>query len=1357
MRNIFSAVCLILLLAGFPVRAGSRSVYWRPYRYEPAVIGLFHCDGAAENQGSMDDVLAEDGEDGLGAALGGPAGPENGADAGSLSNANPVGHTAGLRGGARMVPEGRFDGGVRLASGEAAVSFGEGSARGTTEFWIRIDALPDKPVAVMRRGKDGGLLLRLHPGGTLELIIEKKSYGRSERGLRAGTWHHISVGADWEWKFKGRARVTLDGQAVIDRHPHWDYKVANFLTRLKNLRVGGLKAGVDEIRISKGIRSYYPCKLGWEDAAGRIDPPVGQPYFRDERDLRLWLGFDQSVEPDLARPDVRVTEDSLRVKGLGESRESRGYSGGVHADALVLGPDRARPAYAAEDLLDPRGGTIAFWLRPLNWDNFTRVDHRREKERVRRLRLFRIHGKKPQDLRPYRPMRGSDPSLMSFIVHVTPNTSRPAPPPIHPGKWTHVALTWKGQRKRLFVDGQRVGYAGVSAATHAWYRRGGEQHKTDIFPGSEPKRLQIEGRSGDRRTLIDDVRLYRRPLTQSEVGNLVGIYDRRRELSGLPPLETDFSYNGVEGRVAASVTPLIPGYERVRTISLALRRENKEPAVGRTTAEAEHLGRTDLRLRTEPFGFGRYRLRIAALDSAGDAVAEVERSFSREKPPWWENELGISSRVMPGWDPVEAEGNAVRVSRRLITFGPDGLPRQVVSAGAPILADAPRISATVGGTEQEWQFDGEEPAIKTEGETRATVRGRAGSDELTLTTEAVVEFDGMMWFRLKIGPRRDEPVEVDQFTIELPYREEAAELIHWWSGARGFRDPKTVHIGAVPPDEGTVFRSNDGRRVRHPEQLVGNVIPYLMLTGDRRGMAWFAENDRGWTRTERMPAVGVRREAGRVVLQLNIISETIDLDGSRAIEFGLHPIPFRQRLPHWRRTDDWGVIPDTFADSNLKGEKGSTPFYLYPNVSWEEVMKRYEGSIMQGRYRDELRNFRAHHDRPPRPMEIRVPGLYQDLQWIGGFPEHSREWAGQWTANYSVHTPEFIDFCAWAWQEWITRTGGTVRGIYMDDCWGAPKSNPVSPATYQLPDGHTQVGYEWRGYRRRLKRLRQVSYDAGITPQFCAHSTHTLFAPYHAFFDVVLDGEDHYQEPPNQKDFIDYWPLPRMRFMNGAKWGLLISWLGWHGNSSDAEEYPAYQYRHQRAYAGMLALHDIAWPFAASLRGTFRLRHETTDFVPYWDEGGVVAGVSVGSAAGEASGKPAEKVRVSAWRREDRCLVLALNVGDERAEAAIELRPERMGFGNIKPAELTVSDVDATLLRYFDEDVTRVEKPVADEITTEEEDDVPGLDLEEKPEDLPVEERRARDPDGEYEWENGILRCPIRRHDYRLFLFRAGG
>ena len=32
-------------------------------------------------------------------------------------------------------------------------------------------------------------------------------------------------------------------------------------------------------------------------------------------------------------------------------------------------------------------------------------------------------------------------------------------------------------------------------------------------------------------------------------------------------------------------------------------------------------------------------------------------------------------------------------------------------------------------------------------------------------------------------------------------------------------------------------------------------------------------------------------------------------------------------------------------------------------------------------------------------------------------------------------------------------------------------------------------------------------------------------------------------------------------------------------------------------------------------------------------------------------------------------------------------------------------------------------------------------------------QRRAADPDGKFEWKGGVLKCPGRRHDFRLFEF----
>jgi hypothetical protein len=40
-------------------------------------------------------------------------------------------------------------------------------------------------------------------------------------------------------------------------------------------------------------------------------------------------------------------------------------------------------------------------------------------------------------------------------------------------------------------------------------------------------------------------------------------------------------------------------------------------------------------------------------------------------------------------------------------------------------------------------------------------------------------------------------------------------------------------------------------------------------------------------------------------------------------------------------------------------------------------------------------------------------------------------------------------------------------------------------------------------------RMRQISHDRGVVPHICTHTTHTYFIPYHAFYDVALDGVTH--------------------------------------------------------------------------------------------------------------------------------------------------------------------------------------------------------------------------------------------------------
>ena len=51
-----------------------------------------------------------------------------------------------------------------------------------------------------------------------------------------------------------------------------------------------------------------------------------------------------------------------------------------------------------------------------------------------------------------------------------------------------------------------------------------------------------------------------------------------------------------------------------------------------------------------------------------------------------------------------------------------------------------------------------------------------------------------------------------------------------------------------------------------------------------------------------------------------------------------------------------------------------------------------------------------------------------------------------------------------------------------------------------------------------------------------------------------------------------------------------------------------------------------------------------------------------------------------------------------------------------------------------------------------EEDELDALGFKEK---ITPEKRRAREPDGKFEWKDGDLKCPVRPHDFRLFEFRV--
>ena len=985
-------------------------------------------------------------------------------------------------------------------------------------------------------------------------------------------------------------------------------------------------------------------------------------------------------------------------------------------------------------------------MQPVDWDNSTR-DNKFDQINPTVFGLFQLDGQTVPGSEEGRYHKVFP--LLQFTVNLHLPEEADDPVDLAPGRWYHVAMTWDGADITYYVNGARRDSGGAFWA-QLELRTAGDPYpyknsQARWWTESKPVTLRFQEnlyweqtKLAMPRTVIDDFRIYRRPLAPSEIANLAALPDPRVEPKALPAADMAMTYNGVAGRVTARLTPLLPDFAKVASAAVSVTKRGATAPVGQQAEAAKGTNGIAVTVQCPPLEFADYEVKAELKDAGGAVLGTLRQAVTRVAPPWWGCKAGVTDKVMPDWTPMTADGAVIRMWGRAIHLAPSGLPAKVISQGEDVLAGPVTLEITAGGKPLALKPAGEAVTVTAATAVRVDARGGLTGEALAVAVASYAEFDGMMWFTVTLTPMAGQTPTIDRLTLTVPYAAANAELIHWWSGNQDFRNPKAVWIGALPPGPGEVFQSTDKERVALLAEQRGSFIPYVMLTGMTRGMAWFGENDRGWTQSVETPAVAVVRDGNTVKLVLNVISSSVKLEAPRTFEFGLHPIPVKPLDPLWRQFPTYSnVFPDTFCGNNLKGRRGASSFNTCIEDDWAAVKRRIDGdgltkgaAGLKGLYQGQLERLKKEGITDPPPQTLTVPGLYWDMQWTGNMPAHSREWAEVWFPNYQSYTPEFVDFASWCWDEWIAKTDKFVRGAYVDDCWGAPQTVKEGLRTYQLPDGQVQPGYQFRAWRERFKRMRQISWDHGVQPHLTAHTTHTFFVPYHSFFDLILDGEDFYSEPSSQADFIDHWRPDYLRFMHNAKWGLVTTWLGWCGNSLKTDKWPTWSFRQQRAYEAMLNLHEIIHSLVPRALDTVAL--------PYWNDGGL--------ARHEHPG-----LLVGGWRYRNTCRVLLVNTGKARIEATVRLDVKVMGLAAPK-----VKDIDTTLLTYFDDDVTQLKAPDKPKDGVELEnkelgDDLP--DLEEKPRDLPLAERRARDPDGKFKWESGVLKCPVRPHDYRLFEF----
>ena len=127
----------------------------------------------------------------------------------------------------------------------------------------------------------------------------------------------------------------------------------------------GFTGAIDEVRLSKGVRHIYPWNLGRLELARPPESLAPQaPYFKSGRVLTRFH-FDGSLEPE-----------PFAGRSWAGKATAANFQKGVQGKALDLSAiDKTGFAMNGFDILPDKTGTLEFWFRPLDWNNFYHGDY----------------------------------------------------------------------------------------------------------------------------------------------------------------------------------------------------------------------------------------------------------------------------------------------------------------------------------------------------------------------------------------------------------------------------------------------------------------------------------------------------------------------------------------------------------------------------------------------------------------------------------------------------------------------------------------------------------------------------------------------------------------------------------------------------------------------------------------------------------------------------------------------------------------------------------------------------------------------------------------------------------------------
>lgn len=642
---------------------------------------------------------------------------------------------------------------------------------------------------------------------------------------------------------------------------------------------------------------------------------------------------------------------------------------------------------------------------------------------------------------------------------------------------------------------------------------------------------------------------------------------------------------------------------------------------------------------------GTYNVEATVITKDGKAVGPVSTTFTKLNEAkvfsdWWNTKLGSPDRVIKPFIAMTRQDNVISMWGRRYRINGMGLPEAMISQGKMVSAAPARIIAVVNGKTEIIPLQA--PVFTGTKDWCVSFTGKAQGAGLLFTAKGTVEQDGLTYVDLTYAPLTNKPIKVDALRIEYPLNGTQAENI-LCLGAGGNYAARTTTI--LSKEQGRVWSTLDTGK-NGAGMVIGSFYPTVWVGNEQCGFLWYGANDKGWLPQDAIPAHELIRQGNQVIFRNNIIGQSVTLTAPRTIAFSYMASPFRPLVKGWRmaiHSED-----GTFEGMNKEQRDPVTNAKTVDGWCWltPPSTKPEEWDAMWAKYKV-IADTKVHNVQPFNPSSARNnygSTVHTSLPLMGyGWktPDErvTNYLASDWEGDSWNKTEQ--DYFLWIADRAFGEGG--LRTIYWDIFFNASFTTLQNGLGYELPDGRIQPGYNGWNLRRYMMRMYSLMGDHGLTPgSQVSHATNDYCLIASPWMDAILDGEYHSITDDSGMDWVDGYPIDRMRSMSVSEnWGSQISWMNLmsfidpvkaaHANRGFIE-YP-------RLYDTWSGPNGLFMPQSVLDWG---LNDEHVKYIPFWRNPYVTTSDA--------------DMLVSMWQLPDRVLCMVFNYNrDQRKDAVIKI------------------------------------------------------------------------------------------------------